>query len=176
MRHESDEFYEEHDVQDESSKTVTDKKFNKKLLVCRIFGIILDIVGLVLFVSGATASVGISIVGMFLMVIGETLTVIGFAPHVTKLQAKIARSSQEYAAGALKDLSKTTINLGKDIQEENKDSLSQMASTMAEINQTAITNTARAVKKGLKDTKFCKECGAQIDADSKFCNNCGTKQ
>ena len=101
---------------------------------------------------------------------------IGFSPLVTKVGAKINKGTMEYASEDLKNMSKTAINLNKDIQEENKDSLSQMASTMAEINQTAVTTTARAVKKGLKDTKFCKECGAQIDADSKFCNNCGTKQ
>ncbi len=28
---------------------------------------------------------------------------------------------------------------------------------------------------GEKDTKFCKHCGAEIDADSKFCEECGNK-
>ncbi len=27
-----------------------------------------------------------------------------------------------------------------------------------------------------EDKKYCKHCGAEIDADSKFCNHCGQEQ
>lgn len=90
----------------------------------------------------------------FGLFIGIVCLVIGFKPEISKMS------------------SKTT----KYIQEENKDTLTDIASTSADINSEAITKTARAIKNGLKDTMFCKHCGAEIDRDSKFCNECGKEQ
>ena len=78
----------------------------------------------------------------------------GFKPEIAKLRTKSA----------------------KYIQEENKQDLTELASNTAEISSDAITKTTRAIKSGLKNTKFCKHCGAEIDADSKFCNSCGGEQ
>ena len=60
--------------------------------------------------------------------------------------------------------------------EENKDDLKHIADNTADIVNEALTKTAEAFKNGIKDTKFCKHCGAQIDADSKFCSKCGKEQ
>lgn len=85
---------------------------------------------------------------------GISCLVVGFMPAMTKGMTKTA----------------------KYIQEENKEDLKDMANTSAEINSEAITKTARSVKEGLKSTKFCKYCGAEIDSDSVFCSTCGKEQ
>jgi len=78
----------------------------------------------------------------------------GFRPEIIKMQTKTS----------------------KYIQNQNKEDLKEINTTTAEIKEDAITKTAKAVKKGLKDAKFCKNCGKEIDSDSKFCNYCGTEQ
>jgi hypothetical protein len=82
------------------------------------------------------------------------LLVNGFKPEIAKMSTKSVRY----------------------IQEENKDDFSKIASTTADITSDAITKTTKAIKNGIKNTKFCKHCGAEIDADSKFCNSCGGEQ
>lgn len=64
----------------------------------------------------------------------------------------------------------------KYMMDETKDDLKSIANTTADVSSEAITKTTRAIKKGIKDTIFCKHCGAEIDADSKFCNSCGKEQ
>jgi hypothetical protein len=78
----------------------------------------------------------------------------------------------------LKDLSKTTINFRKDILEENKDELKEVAELEADIESGAIKIKAAAAKEGFigNDKKFCKYCGSCIDSDSKFCMKCGKEQ
>jgi len=78
----------------------------------------------------------------------------------------------------LKDLSSTAINVTKDILEENEDALKEMADMEADIKVGAIKKKVAAAKEGFagKDTMFCKDCGAVIDADSKFCKKCGKEQ
>ena len=75
-----------------------------------------------------------------------------------------------------KTMAKANIYITKGIQQENKRDLTDIANTTADISGEAITKTTRAIKKGFKDTKFCKHCGTEIDADSKFCNSCGGEQ
>ena len=81
-------------------------------------------------------------------------------------------------ASFLPEISKTTIRTQKYIQNENKEDLTDLANTAAEINANAVTTISRAAAQGFtqENTVFCKECGAKIDADSKFCRHCGTKQ
>ena len=74
------------------------------------------------------------------------------------------------------EITKLNTKTTKYIQEENKDDLKDIASNTADISSDAITTTTKAIKKGLKDTKFCSECGTEIDANAKFCNNCGKEQ
>ena len=64
----------------------------------------------------------------------------------------------------------------KYMMDESKEDLKSIANTTADISNEAITKTTRAVKKGLKDTIFCKHCGAEIDSDSTFCKSCGKEQ
>ena len=94
-------------------------------------------------------------IGGLLAVIGTMATslgiVIGFGPEIAKARVKTARY----------------------IQEENKDDLTAIASNSAEITKDAVTTTADAIREGMQATKYCKHCGAQIDADAKFCTACG---
>ena len=90
-------------------------------------------------------------VGMFVGFIG---IISGFRPEITKLSTKTA----------------------KYVQEENKEDLTDIADTGADIISGAVTKVARAVNDGIRKTKFCKYCGAQIDEDSVYCSQCGEKQ
>ena len=78
----------------------------------------------------------------------------------------------------LKDLSKSAISIRKDILEENKDELKELAEIEADIESGAIKRKAAAAKEGFigNDKKFCKNCGINIDSDSKFCMKCGKEQ
>ena len=117
--------------------------------VVAITGFILSIVGFGDFESNNF------MIGGFLTVAGVMMCgvglMIGFTPEITKARAKAVRY----------------------LQEENKEDLSSIASTGAEIMSDAITKTASALSEGLNQTKFCKHCGARIDADSRFCSDCG---
>ena len=77
-----------------------------------------------------------------------------------------------------KELSKTAINIKKDILEENQDTLKEIAETEANIEVGAIKKKAAAVKEGFTSNSemFCKHCGVSIDSDSKYCNRCGKEQ
>lgn len=141
----------------------------KHFLVMRIIGFILFLVGIVLIVLACTVlsahpfddtffpkepNFAALIVGIFSIVISLVLIINGFAPKFAKLNAKGARY----------------------IQQETKDDAKEIASTGADIASEAVTKTAKAIKKGLKDTMFCKHCGQEIDANSKFCKYCGKEQ
>ncbi|MBR6613715.1 MAG: zinc ribbon domain-containing protein [Clostridia bacterium] len=78
----------------------------------------------------------------------------------------------------LKDLSKTAINVKKEILTENQDVLKEMAEMEAEIEKGAIRTKAQAVKEGFGTTAtmYCKHCGTSIDSDSRFCKKCGKAQ
>lgn len=78
----------------------------------------------------------------------------------------------------LKDLSKTAINVRKNILQENEEALKEVAEIEANIEAGAIKKKAAAAKEGFigNDTMFCKHCGTNIDSNSKFCMNCGKEQ
>ena len=91
----------------------------------------------------------------FGLFVGVSTLVIGFRPEISKMTTKGTRY----------------------IMEENKDDLSAVATTGAEIASDAVAKTASAVKDGLsEEKKYCKHCGAKIDSDSKFCSSCGKEQ
>ena len=48
--------------------------------------------------------------------------------------------------------------------------------TLAEAEYVLKKDIAQSVSVGTGNKAYCKECGAQIDADSKFCNKCGKQQ
>ena len=128
-------------------------------LVLKIIGAVLLCVTVVGFVFVATGFGDFSsnkfMVGSLMATFGLFGTVVclvtGFAPELSKMQARSARY----------------------IQSENKAELKEIASTSAEIASDAVSITAKAVREGLSDTVFCKHCGKEIDADSKFCSHCG---
>ena len=97
-------------------------------------------------------------IGIFVLPVGFFIAaaglVSGFTPEIARMKTKSA----------------------KYIQQENKEDLTEIASTNADIMSEAITKTTQAVNKGLDQTKFCKHCGAEIDEDSAFCSKCGKPQ
>ena len=117
-----------------------------------VFGIVLTVTSFSNFAStkfiigGIMTSLG--------LVIGIPCLVIGFSPEITKMNIKTA----------------------KYIQNENKADLKDMVDTNADIASDAATAISAAVKLGLGDEAFCKECGKKIAADSKFCRHCGKEQ
>ena len=62
------------------------------------------------------------------------------------------------------------------VQSITKDVEADIYTTAAEIKSDGITTMAKAVKNGIKETMFCKHCGAEIERDSKFCKECGKQQ
>lgn len=138
------------------------KELSKTFLVLKIVGIVMLIFAVVCFIV-SFANFGnfdnhnyiiFAGIGGFSFVVGFACLSLGFAPSFQKFNIKMARQ----------------------IQEENKDDLKQIADTNVEITGNAATQHVRNIKKGLKDFKYCKHCGSEIDIDSKFCSNCGKEQ
>ena len=73
-------------------------------------------------------------------------------------------------------MSKVDVVLGAFYGDEGKGKIIDYLSTKADISGEAITKVSKSIKKGFKNTKYCKYCGAEIDADSSFCKECGKKQ
>ena len=134
----------------------------KHLLVLKIVGIVgimVAIAGIVLVVTGfGDFESNNFMIGGFMATFGFGAgfagIMIGFGPEFKKMSVKTQKWTQE----------------------QNKEDLADIVTTQADINKQAITTTAKAVKDGLSNDKFCKHCGAQIDADSKFCKDCGKEQ
>ena len=132
--------------------------------------LILKIVGFV-FIAVAIAGIVLTITGFgdfennnfmiggfmtcFGLFAGITCLMFGFSPEMSRLATKSA----------------------KYIQQQNKDDLTDISNTNAEIASGAVVKTAKAVKEGLKEeNKFCTHCGERIPNDAKFCSKCGEKQ
>ena len=137
----------------------------KHFLTFRIIGFCLLIVGIILIVLGCVVfrtpfghgtkeNFALLVPGMFLSVFCIPCLFIGFATKINKMQIESA----------------------KYMQQSNKDDLTDIANTSADISSEAISKSAKAIKSGLNETKFCKHCGAKIDIDSKFCKDCGKAQ
>ena len=125
-------------------------------LAVAITGIVLSVKGFDDFESNNFMVGGmLATFGIFLTAI---CAIFGFSPEIRKLSIK----TQKYQI------------------EENKQDLTDIANTTAEIHKDAIKTTASAIKDGLtEDTDpqmYCKHCGAQIDANSRFCKVCGKEQ
>ena len=141
----------------------------KIFLVLRIIGFVLLAVGITLIIVGAvqkvpsmgepgwfggeTAKHGMIFGGVACCMFSCPMIIISFTTHISKTMIKTSRY----------------------IQEENKQDLTDLASTNADIVGDSITKTVRSIRKGFKDEKFCKYCGSQIDEDSKFCSQCGAR-
>ncbi len=133
--------------------------------VLRIVAPILLIAGICFIIATVSTYDGIGTTKWGLLAPGIILTFFAFPAFFIGFLPKMA-----------KGMAKTNIYLTKEIQQEHKEDLREMANTSADISSEAITKTTRAIKKGIKDTKFCKHCGAEIDADSTFCKSCGKEQ
>ena len=136
----------------------------KHFLVCKILGFILLAVAIAGFVLSFTHFgkfesdnnwfiIG-NIVSGFSLVIAFFLLSIGFMPNIARGYTKAT----------------------KYIQDANKDTLSDIASTQADIIEKGLEKSAKTIKNTLSKTKICSECGAKITSDAKFCSKCGKPQ
>lgn len=133
----------------------------KLFKVLRIVAPILLIAGICFIIATVSTYEGIGTTKWGLLAPGIILTFFAFPAFfigITPKMAKLSAKTQRY------------------IQQETKEDLTEIANTGADISSEAITKTTKAIKKGIKDTKFCKHCGAEIDADSTFCKSCGKEQ
>ena len=132
------------------------------LLVFKVVGFVgigVAIVGFILLISGFQSveptpfMLGgfMTSMGMFTGFVGITF---GFRPEIVKLSVRTA----------------------KYVQEENKEDLTDMADTGADIISDAVKKVASSVNDGMRKSKFCKHCGAEIDEDSRYCSRCGKEQ
>lgn len=134
----------------------------KHFKIFRVIGFSLLMIGIILIILGvilgsdtfAMPNMGMLIPGVFLLFVSTSFIFIGLSPKIRKIQ----------------------IDSAKYFQEENKDTLIDMANTKADIHKDAIVEVAKAVNEGLRDYKYCKHCGAKNDDDSKFCSECGKPQ
>lgn len=147
-----------------------DNKKPKHFLIFKIAGFSLLAIGIIVLIIGLSVNVpemgaddwfelsskrsSTIMAGVVCCMFSMPLFFLGFRAEITKMMTKSA----------------------KYIQEENKQDLTDIASNTADIASDAVKKTTRAIKDGLKDTIFCKHCGAEIDADSKFCSKCGKEQ
>jgi len=142
----------------------------KHFLVLKIIGFTLLVVGVVILFKGlsmqvpdigednwfnASRSKSITIFGgITCCFMSLPFLLLGFSPAISKIRVKSA----------------------KYIQKENKEELTDIVSSTADIASEAITKTTKAMNKSLTNTIYCKHCGAEIDSDSKFCAKCGQPQ
>ena len=131
----------------------------KHFLVFKIIGI----AGVLLAMTGiALVIIGFGNFESNLFLIGGVLMPIGFMSGVIGL---FIGFSPEIAIMRTKSI--------KYIQTQNKDDLADIAENTAEITSGMVKTTVRAMNEAMRDTVYCKHCGATIDSDSKFCSSCG---
>lgn len=142
-----------------------DVKAPVHFLICKILGFLALIGGIVLVVLACTVlskpfmdTIQPNIIALM---VGSTLSMCSIVLLFT---------------GFIPQFKKFTVKSAKYLQQQNQEDLKDIASTSADIKSEAVTKTVKAVKKGFKDTKYCKKCGTEIDRDSTFCKECGEKQ
>lgn len=139
----------------------------KHLKICRIVGFLLLVTGVVLIVLGCAVfrkvwswngdtmiNPALVFPGAFICAIGLMLLFMGFSAKISKMSVESERYVQEIA----------------------KDDLKSIANTSVDIVSEPITKVVKTVKNSIKNTKFCKHCGGEIDSDSQFCKHCGKEQ
>lgn len=128
----------------------------------------------------------LKIVSACMLVIGVVLVILGttkfkteegllnpalFAPGIILLSFSIPC----FVFGFLPEIQKLGVKTIKYMQDANKEDLKDISTQSASIRSEAIKSVSKSIKEGIKDTMYCKECGAVIDVDSKFCKECGKK-
>lgn len=142
-----------------------DVKAPVHFLICKILGFLALVGGITLIVLACTVlskpfmdTIQPNIIALM---VGSTLSMCSIVLLFT---------------GFIPQFKKFTVKSAKYLQQQNQEDLKDIASTSADIKSEAVTKTVKAVKKGFKDTMFCKKCGTEIDKDSTFCKECGEKQ
>ena len=79
--------------------------------------------------------------------------IIGFSPELTRMRVRSSRY----------------------IQNENREDLTELANTSAEIMSGAVKTVANAARDSEKP-RFCRHCGKSIPEDARFCPACGGQQ
>ena len=97
------------------------------------------------------------------------------AGHVRR-EEMIIGEIEEQGAPFRPEIAKLSMKTAKYVQEENKEDLTDMADTGADIISDAVKKVASSVNDGMRKSKFCKHCGAEIDEDSRYCSRCGKEQ
>ena len=134
-------------------------------IVLRVIAFTMIVLGIVLAIAVNIGFLGITVFSIFPLFWG-------FFPSIQKFLVK----TQKYVVN------------------ENKDDLSQLADTNADISQNAAKKLAKRAREGWDEaeeeqsneiiskykksakTIYCKHCGQKIDEDSRFCKYCGKQQ
>lgn len=147
-----------------------ENKAPKVYLILKIIGFLMIAVGAVLIIVGliqnvpsmgddswfnaSTTRMGLIFGGLACCLFGIFLTITGFTPSIMKVQIKTQ----------------------KHVINENADDLKNIADTGADIVSGGVGKIVKTVKDNIKDNKFCKFCGKEIDGESIYCPFCGKKQ
>ena len=77
-----------------------------------------------------------------------------------------------FAIGFSPELARLKVKSTRYIQDENREDLTELASSSAEIVSGAVKTVANAAR-GDEKPRFCRHCGKSIPEDAKFCPACG---
>lgn len=82
----------------------------------------------------------------------------------------------------LKKMQKKMLDMQEEIYAENGEQIERVNKKSAELGAAGTKVQYEAAASGIKEglagepTKYCHECGKEINASAKFCSECGTKQ
>ena len=147
-------------MEDQTSTPDPQKQKMKKIFkTIIIIGVVLTLLGTVLAVLAFTTSKyvneAMAIIGFCLISFGIPVILWGFVPKIERFNMQVR----------------------KHIQEENKDTLTSMANTSADIHSEAVGKIAKTIHNEInnKTSKFCQHCGAPVKPNQKFCKYCGNQ-
>ena len=133
----------------------------------------------------ASSTMGIIFIIIFIVSIGffvfVFLTI--FSPKMrSKMlgrQLKITKRVLDDNKETIKDIhnlqADIAIESADKILDKHEDTIRKNVTKMADISSDSVETTARAIKKGISQTKQCPECLKFNDEKAKFCQECGKK-